>query len=91
MKANISVYGLCEPPHAWYVSLKSILEKEGANKANLTILCFTYVTTTCFMLHVSVICSHIYDSCWGGTKLFQLKIIDIRKQSFHVSQEVLQI
>lgn len=58
MKANISVYGLCEAPHAWYVSLKSIFEKEGAKKSKFDDSMFYLYDN--YMLHVTCICYNMF-------------------------------
>ena len=42
-KLNISVYRLYDAPRAWYLGLKSVLEKGGAKKVNMMMLYFIYM------------------------------------------------
>ena len=46
------------------LSLKSILEKEGAKKSKFDDSVFYLYDNNKLQ---GVICSHVYDSCWGGT------------------------
>ena len=42
-KLNISVYKLCNAPRAWYLSLKSVFEKDGAKKSKYNKADFIYM------------------------------------------------
>ena len=34
-----------------------------------------------------MLCCHVDDFCWGGTKLFEDKVINVLRQKFRVSKE----
>ena len=86
-KLNISVYGLCDAPRAWYLSLKSVLEKGGARKSKYDDAIFYLYDNNKLQ---GILCAHVDDFCWGGTEQFELKIIKSIKQCFKISTEELQ-
>ena len=58
-KLNISVYGLCDAPRAWYLSLKLVLEKGGAKESKYDHAVFYLYDSNNFMCS----CRHFMCSC----------------------------
>ena len=86
-KLNISVYGLCDAPRAWYLSLKSVLEKGGAKKSKFDDAVFFLYDNNRLQ---GILCAHVDDFCWVGTEQFEVRIIKLIKQSFQISLEELE-
>ena len=86
-KLNVSIYGLCDAPRAWYLSLKSVLEKGGAKKSKYDDAVFYLFDNNKLE---GILCAHVDDFCWGGSTQFELKIINFIKQSFQISIEGLE-
>ena len=86
-KLNISLYGLCDPPHAWYLSLKSVLEKAGTKKSKHDDALFYFYDNNNLK---GILCAHVDDFCWGGTERFEAEITKLIKKYFHISLEELE-
>ena len=43
-KLNITAYGLCDAPHAWYITVKDVLMKTGVKKKTNLMILFSIVT-----------------------------------------------
>ena len=74
-------------PRAWYLSLKSVFEKGGAEKSKYDDAVFYLYDTNNLQ---EILCAHVDDFCWGGTKQFEVKIIKFIKKSFQISLEELE-
>ena len=83
-KLNISIYGLCDAPRAWYLSLKSVLEKGGAKKSKYDDAVFYLFDNNKLE---GFLCALVDDFCWGGTKLFEEKVICPLKEIFDIGKE----
>ena len=65
-KLNISVYGLCDAPRAWYLSLKLVLEKGGAKESKYDHAVFYLYDSNnlqdILCAHVDILCAHVLIS-----------------------------
>ena len=86
-KLNISVYRLCNAPHAWYLSLKSVLEKDGAKKSKYNEAVFYLYDNKNLQ---GILCAHVDGFWWGGTEQFEVKTIKLIKKFFRISLEELE-
>ena len=86
-KLNISVYRLYDAPHAWYLGLKSVLEKGGAEKSKYDDAVFYLYEKNNLQ---GILCAHVDDFYWGGTEQFEVKIIKLIKKSLWTSLEELE-
>ena len=83
-KLCTSVYGLCDAPRVWYLRVKEELLRIGVKKSKFD--------DALFFLNLNgqlqgIICCHVDDFCWGGTELFEEKIILTIKKEFIISHE----
>ena len=86
-RVNISVYGLCDAPRVWYLSLKSVLEKCGAKKSKYDdAVLYLYDNNNL----QGILCALVDDFCWGGTEQLEAKIMKLIKKSFRKSLEELE-
>ena len=59
-KLNISVYGICDAPRAWNLSLKSVLEKGRAKKSKYDHAVFYLYDNNILQ---GILCGHVDDFC----------------------------
>ena len=83
-KLNISLYGLCDPPRAWYLSLKSVLEKAGTKKSKHDDALFYFYDNDNLK---GILYAHVDDFCRGGSERLEAEITKLIKKSFHISLE----
>ena len=84
---NTIVYGLCDVPRVWYISVKEVLLKAGTEKSNFH--------ESIFFWHRNgkvqgLICCHVDDFFWGGKNDFEKTVIQKLKASFVTSLEKLE-
>ena len=68
-KLKTNIYGPCDAPRVWYLSVKGVPLKAGAVKEKFDDSC------------------HVDYFFWGGTKSFQISVINALKKSFVICQE----
>ena len=85
-KLKTTVYGLCDAPRVWYLSVKGVLLKAGAVKSKFDDSVFYWQKVGKLE---GLISWHVDDFFWGGTKSFKIYVIDVLKKSFVTSQEKL--
>ena len=71
-KLKTTVYGLCDAPRVWFISVKQVLLKAGAEKSKLD--------DSIFFWHRNgkvqgLICCHVDDFFWGGINNFEKTVI----------------
>ena len=86
-KLKTTVYGLCDAPRVWYISVKGVLVKAGAVKSKFDDSVSYWQKDG--KLEELISC-HVDDSFWAGTKSFEISVIDMLKNSFVTSQEELR-
>ena len=86
-KLKATVYGLCDASRVWYLSVKGVLLKAGAVKSKFDDSVFYWQKDG--KLEELISC-HVDDFFWGGTKCFEISVIDVLKKSFVTSQEELR-
>ena len=72
-KLKTTVYGLCDDPRVWYLSVKGVLLKAGVVKSKLDDSVFYWQKGG--KLEGLISC-HVDDFFWGGTKSFKKIICD---------------
>ena len=83
-KLKTTVYGLCDAPRVWYISVKEVLLKAGAEKSKFD--------DSIFFWHRNVkvqrlICCHADDFFWGSTNDFEKSVIQKLRENFVTSPE----
>ena len=83
-KLNTTVYGLGDPPRAWYLCVKDELLKIGGMKSKFD--------NAIFYWHLNdklqgVLSLHVDDFCWEGTEWFRQKVTDPIRKKFLISKE----
>ena len=66
-KLNISVYGLCDAPRTWYLSLKYVLLRAGATKSKFDDSAFLWTVNNKLQ---GVMCCHVEGFFWEGQSNF---------------------
>ena len=81
-----TVYGLADALRMWYLTLQKTLLKAGARKRELdeAVFFWSYEGNL-----EGVICCHVDDILLGGSVTFNSRIIQVIKDTFHISQESL--
>ena len=82
-----TVYWLCDAPRVWYMSVKEVLLKAGAEKVCLITQIFFWDRTGNVQ---GLIYCHFDYFIWVGTNDFENTIIQKAKESFVTSPEELQ-
>ena len=77
-KLNITAYGLCHDPHAWYISVNDVLMKTGVKKCKFDDFIFYCYNNNKLE---GLICCHVDDFFWGGTKHFAETVINRLKKT----------
>ena len=82
-----TVYGMRDAPRVWYISVKEVLLKAGAEKSKFD--------DSIFFWHRNgkvqrLICCHVDNFFWGGTNDFEKTVIQKLKESFATSPEELE-
>ena len=85
-KLNTTVYGLCDAPREWYLSVKKELLATGCVKSRYDDDMGRYEENTL----QGILSAQVDDFCWAGTKLFQNIVINHIRNAFTVSKEELQ-
>ena len=83
-KLNITVYGLCDAPRAWYLSVKEELAKTGGIKCKYDDAIFYWYQGNKLE---GILASHVDDFCWAGSKWFRENVINHIREKFLVSRE----
>ena len=83
-KLLVTVYGLCDAPRVWYLKVKEVLEASGAIKSKFDHAIFYWL---CKGNLEGILCCHVDDFVWGGTKNFKNKVIKLLKDTFSISLE----
>ena len=83
-KLQTTVYGLCDAPRVWYLSVKEVLKKSGAIKSKFDDSLFYWHKDDKLQ---GLICCHVDDFFRGGTKNFEESVISVLKKTFKTSQE----
>ena len=65
-KMNIIAYGLCDIPHAWYISVKDVPMKTGLKKSKFDDSIFCWYNNN--KLERLIICCHVNDFFRRGIK-----------------------
>ena len=83
-KLKTTVYGLCDAPRVWYLTVSKEILNTGCKKS--------MYDDAIFFWHFKeilngVLCCHVDDFFWGGTDLFQRNVVDAIKNTFTVSKE----
>ena len=86
-KLNTTVYGLCDAPREWYLSVKKELLATGCVKSRYDDAIFYWHKENTSQ---GILSAHVDDFCWAGTKLFQNIVINHIRNAFTVSKEELQ-
>ena len=86
-KLKTTVYGLCDAPRVWFISVKQVLLKAGAEKSKLD--------DSIFFWHRNgkvqgLICCHVDDFFGGGINNFEKTVIQKLKERFVTSAEELE-
>ena len=76
-KLKTTVYGLCDAPRVWYLSVKGILLKACAVKSKFDDSVFYWEKDE--KLDGLIPC-HVDDFLGGGTKSFEISVINILKR-----------
>ena len=82
-KLNITAYGLCDAPNAWYISVKYVLMKTGVKKSKFDDSIFYWYNNNKLK---GLICCHVSDFVQGGTK----HVINRLKEKFLTCSEVFE-
>ena len=83
-KLNITAYGLCDAPRAWYISVKDVLRKTGVKKSKFDGSIFYWYNNNKLE---GLICCHVDDFFRGGTKYFAKSVINRLKEKFLTRSE----
>ena len=83
-KLVTTVYGLCDGPRAWYLRVKDVLLKLNTVKSKFDDSLFYWWKNNRLE---GVICCHVDDFYWGGTKDFEKYVIDVLRKTFKTSHE----
>ena len=67
-KLKTKVYGLCDAPREWYLSVKKELLATGCVKSRYDGAIFHWHKENTLQ---GILAAHVDDFCWTGTKLFQ--------------------
>ena len=86
-KINITVYGLCDAPRAWYLSMMGELIKTGGVRSKYDNAIFYWHQNNVLQ---GMLSSHVDDFCWAGTEWFKENVIDIIRSKFAVSKEAIE-
>ena len=86
-KLNTTVYGLCDAPREWYLSVKKELLATGCVKSRYDDAIFYWHKENTLQ---DILSAHVNDFCWAGAKLFQNIVINQIRNGFTVSKEELQ-
>ena len=83
-KLKRSVYGLQDASRSWYLKVVNELLSKGVNKSKFDNALFYYRQNDELQ---GVICSHVDDFLYGGSRLFHEKVIKHLKEQFSLSKE----
>ena len=86
-KLNTTVYGLCDAPRAWYLSVKEELINKGGVKSRYDDAIFLWHNN---QLLQGILLSHVDNFFWSGTEWFQKNIIDHMRKKLAISKEEIQ-
>ena len=86
-KLKTTVYGLCDAPREWYLSVKKELLATGCVKSRYDDAIFYWHKENTLQ---DILSAHVDDFCWAGTKLFQNIVINHIQNVFTASKEELQ-
>ena len=79
-----TVYGLCDEPRTWYLRVKEVLLESGTIKSKFDDSLFYWLKNDKLE---GVICCHVDDFYWGGTKNFEEYVINMIRKTFKTSHE----
>ena len=82
-KLLITVYGLCDAPRAWYLTMKQFLENLQVIKSRYDDAVFYWM---CEGTLQGIISCHVDDFIWGGTVNFEENVIQLIKSKFQISK-----
>ena len=77
-----TVYGLCDAPRAWYMSVKGALTKLGMVTCKLDQALFFHYGVNNDL--DGIICFHVDDFLWAGSRAFESKVIQSISAQFKV-------
>ena len=83
-KLQKTVYGLKDAAMAWYRKVMKVVKELNGHKCRLDPTIFYWKTNG--MLD-GIMCTHVDDFCFGGTSVFQKKVIDALKKTLKVGEE----
>ena len=86
-KLNTTVYGLCDAPREWYLSVKKELLATGCLKRRYDDALFYWHKENTLQ---GILSALVDDFCWAATKLFQNIVINHIGNAFTVRKEELQ-
>ena len=85
---NTTVYGLCDAPRTWYLSVKEELINTGGVKSRYDDTIFYWHKN---QLLQGILLSHEDDFSWSRTEWFKKNIIDHIREKFAISKEETQV
>ena len=80
-KLRKTVYGLCDAPRAWYMSVKGAVTELGMTVCNLDQALFFYFVGNKLE---GIMCIYVDDFLWAGTERFENRVIHPIKAQFKV-------
>ena len=84
-KLLVTVYGgLCDAPRAWYLKVKELLEASGAIKRKFDDAIIYWLCKGNLEI---ILCCNVDDFVWGGTKIFENKVMKLLKETFSINLE----
>ena len=85
-RLNTKVYGLCDAPRAWYLSVKQELIKTGGTKSKHSAIFYWHNGNKL----ERILSSHVHGFLWAGTSWFYAHVIDHLRKKFVMSQEEIE-
>ena len=86
-KMNATVYGLCDTPSAWYLSLNEESINMGGVKSRYDGAVFFWHNN---QLLQGILSSHVDNFFWSGTEWFQKNIIDHSRKKYTINKKETQ-
>ena len=83
-KLNKTVYGLADASRTWYLRVKEELTKLGVISSKYDEAIFYWKTSKGLE---GLLCCHVDDFLWGGTKRFKEEVVEKTKETFEISKE----
>ena len=83
-KQNTAVYDLCDASRSWYLKVSQELLNKGATKSIYDNALFYWRASDKLQ---GIICCHVDDFFFAGSRLFHERVIDHLRQTFKLSNE----